>query len=698
MSGLFDDLKESVLEGVVDRVVYRPLEGEFAVLRIRKDDGRQVTATGTLGGATVGERLRLTGRFEDHQTYGRQFRVERMERRRPTSEEGLIAFLTGPRFKGVGPVLAKRIVETLGSSVLEDGKDPKALAKVPGVSDKKAREISQRIRAVDDEDQAELWLLSAGVRGAMVQRARKALGEDAVEKIRKNPYLLAEEVEGVGFKRADAVAGRLGILPDAPERIRAAVLHAMREAEGEGHTFQTREDLSTRLEALGVPAPEEELLRTFSSGGLLARDGGRFYLVPLLGAESRGARQVAARLRQKDLRGAQLPPDLDSLSSAQKDAVAMALTRPLALLTGGPGTGKTTAIRGVVEAARREGLRLALSAPSGRAARRLVEATGHEAQTLHRLLRLRPGSFSPQPVDADLVVVDESSMLDILLFESLLSAVPEKCGLLLVGDADQLPPIGAGSPFLDLVASGQVPTIRLTAVYRQSETSRLHENAHLIRDGQFPKDGGTDFIWHRVQAPQDAARLAVELAREESLNFGSDEVEVLTAGNRSETGAEELNTQLQASLNSRGTAFRLGKIPLRVGDKVLQRKNDYQKGVYNGEIGRVESARDGFMEVRFPAPEGDVLVPYDDKDAGEVSLGYALTVHKAQGSEFPVVICVLSTQHYPLLRRNLLYTAVTRAKTRLHLVASPRAVGVALRNQKDQERRSAFLERLAAAR
>lgn len=696
MRGLFDPETLEV-EGVVTSVVYRPLTGDFAVLRVRRDDGEGLTATGPLGDATVGERVRLAGRYEDHPTYGRQFRATAMEKRAPTTEEGLLAFLEGARFRGIGPKTAGKLVAAFGTDLLTLGRDPQALVERAGLSRKKAEEIARQIRGVEEEAETELLFLSAGLRGAVLHRVRRVLGEGAIAMIRENPYLLAEKIDGVGFKRADAVAGRLGIDPASPARTRAAVLYALREASGEGHVFQTAGDLAERLTALDVPqVGAADAVRAIAATGEAATDGERVYLTALFGAESRSARRVARRLRMKPFARALPPGVAASLAEGQADAVALALTAPLAILTGGPGTGKTTAVRGLVEAATRLGLRLALAAPSGRAARRLVEATGHPAQTLHRLLRLRPPTFQAQPVDADLVVVDESSMLDIQLFDALMGAVPDGCGILLVGDADQLPPVGAGSPFLDLVASGLVPAVRLTEIYRQEEGSRLAENAHLIGLGNFPRDGGTDFVWHRVGDVDEAHRLAVALALEESRRFGIDEVEVLSAGNRSATGTGELNRALQEALNATPDVVRIGSLAVKPGDKVLQRKNDYALGVYNGEVGRVVGAAPGELTVRFPSPDGEVDVTYDEDAADNLSLGYALTVHKAQGSEFPIVIAVLSTQHYPLLRRNLLYTAVTRAKARLHLIASPRAVAVALRNQGDQERRAALVERIRA--
>lgn len=699
MRGLFDPDTPLLVEGVVTSVVYRPLSGDFAVVRLRRDDGEPVTATGPLGGATVGERVRLTGRYEDHPTYGRQFRASAMEKRAPTTEEGLLAFLEGARFRGIGPKTAAKLVQAFGTDLLTAGRDPQALAERCGLSARKAKEIAGQIRAIEEEAETELLFLSAGLRGAVMHRVHRVLGEGAITLIRKNPFLLAEKIEGVGFKRADAVARRLGVDPGAPERQRAAVLYVLREASGEGHVFQTIGDLEVRCAYLEVPAEGlEAAVRAIAATGEVAMDGDRVYLTALLGAESRSARRVARRLTMKGFPRTLPSGTAAGLSPRQAEAVALALSSRISILTGGPGTGKTSTVRGLVEAASALGLRLALAAPSGRAARRLVEATGHPAQTLHRLLRIRPPAFQAQPVDADLVVVDESSMLDIQLFDALMEALPEDAGILLVGDADQLPPVGPGSPFLDLVGSGLVPGIRLSEIYRQAEGSRLAENAHLIGEGKFPQDGGSDFVWHRVGDVEEAHRLVVALTLEESGRFGVDEVEVLSAGNRSATGTTELNTALQAALNPAAGMVRVGSLAVKTGDKVLQRKNDYGLGVYNGEVGRVIDAREGALAVRFPSPDGEMDVTYDEDAADNLSLGYALTVHKAQGSEFPVVIAVLSTQHYPLLRRNLLYTAVTRAKARLHLIASPRAVAVALRNQGDQERRGALVERIGRAR
>jgi len=697
LKGLFDASGGTVLEGTIERVVYRPLDGDFAVIRLRRSDGSLMTAAGPLGAVRVGETVRLAGHFETHPTYGRQFKAASFESRPPSTEEGLRAFIEGPAFKGVGPKTAERLLGAFGTALLEEGRDEAVLMDRAGLSPAKARAIARQIARVGKDEETDIFFLSLGLRPRMIQRIRRALGDQAVEEARSNPYRLTEVVEGIGFRRADALARRLGVGLDSEARLQAAILFCLREAQGEGHTFQSVEDMEARLTALEVPFSNLlEEAKSLTSGGQVSVDGDRFYLTALLGAESRAARLLGIRMSRRPF-PRKLKASGPGLSEIQTEAVLMALRMPFSVLTGGPGTGKTTTIKGIVTEARSQGLRLALTAPSGRAARRMVEATGHPAQTLHRLLKLKPGTFHAETVVADLVVVDESSMLDIQLFEALLSAVPPRCGLLLVGDADQLPPVGPGAPFRDIVRSDLAPVMRLEEIYRQSKDSYLAENAHRIREGQFPRGGGRDFIWHRVEDQEKAQALVVELAKEEVERFGMDDVEVLTAGNRFLLGTQELNTRLQGTLNRSETSFRAGSLTVRPGDKVLQRKNNYRLGVFNGEVGRVVGRQGIRLLVRFPSPEGEMEVAYDEDALDHLSLGYALTVHKAQGSEFPVVIAVLSTQHFPLLRRNLLYTAVTRAKARLHLVASAKAVALALRNREDDERRGAFDERLGAA-
>ena len=693
--GLFSG-EAARVEGAVTRVVYRAASGDFAVLRLRLDRGQIVTLTGALATLAQGERIRAWGQWSQHPNYGPQVSVEGYELCAPTSRDGLIAFLSGPRFPGVGKVMATRLVDRFGEDVLERGKDPKALAALPKMPEKKAQALALAFRSAEEEARLEVLLVSAGLGPKLVRRVRQALGADAGQKIRTDPYRLAEAVDGIGFKRADQVAQQMGISGDDPRRVRAAVLFGLKEAEAEGHVYQEGAELGQRVAAWGVAEPTLAQLAGWAAAGDLIVEEDRVYQ-PVLGrVEASAARLVARRLRQAAHPVARFP-DLQELSREQAMAVRSALSAPLSVLTGGPGTGKTTTLSGVVEAAERLGLRLELMAPSGRAARRLVEVTGHSARTLHRALGLRPHHGAERrELEADVVVVDEASMLDLFLFWNLMQAVPEDATLFLVGDVDQLPPVGAGAPFSDLIRSGLVPTTRLTALYRQDAAGLLHENARRILEGSFPQGGGPDFVWHREDDPPKMLATVLQLAREEGERFGADDVIVLTAGNRGLLGAEALNERLQDALNARQPRHSLGDLRLAVGDKVLHRRNDYKKGVFNGEVGRVVALSDTSAQVRYPAPEGEITVSYDSADSTDLSLGYALTVHKAQGSEFPVVVVVLSSQHYPLLRRNLLYTAVTRAKVRLHLVAGGRVLGTAIRNDQDQVRRGRLLERLSA--
>ncbi len=693
--GLFSG-EAARVEGAVTRVVYRATGGDFAVLRLRVDGGRIVTVTGALATVAQGERIRAWGQWSQHPSYGPQIAVEGYELCAPTSRDGLIAFLSGPRFPGVGKVMAARLVDVFGQDVLERGKDPQALAAVPGMAAKKAQALARAFRSAEEEARLEVLLVSAGLGPKLLRRVRQALGAEAGDKIRDDPYKLAEAVEGIGFKRADQVARAVGISGDDPRRIRAAVLYGLKDAEGEGHVYQELAEIGRRVLALGVAEPSAAQLAQWASGGDLIVEDDRLYLPALGRTEGAVAHMVAERIGHSAHQVARLP-ELPQLSAEQAAAVRSAISTPLSLLTGGPGTGKTTTLTGVVEATRELGLRLELMAPSGRAARRLVEVTGHSARTLHRALKLKPYQGArPELLQADVVVVDEASMLDLFLFSSLMQAVPPDATLFLVGDVDQLPPVGPGAPFGDLIRSGLVPTTRLTELYRQDAAGLLHENARRILSGQFPEGGGRDFVWHRQDDPEKVLATILQLAGEEGERFGPDDVVVLTAGNRGLLGAETLNERLQDALNARQPKRAIGDLRLAVGDKVLHRRNDYQKGVFNGEVGRVVAVSENSAQVRYPAPEGEMTVAYDRSDIADLSLGYALTVHKAQGSEFPVVVVVLSSQHYPLLRRNLLYTAVTRAKVRLHLVAAPKVLATAIRNDQDQIRRGRLVQRLAA--
>jgi exodeoxyribonuclease V alpha subunit len=529
--------------------------------------------------------------------------------------------------------------------------------------------------------------------------------------IRENPYRLASEIWGIGFATADKIAYKLGVAPDAPVRVRAGILYVLTEASEEGHVYLDEQFLRARCGSmLGIEeAGFDDALAALAGEAAIVRERARVYLPRLLEAE----KAVVASLKRlhENQEGLEIP-DLEGalraiaaehdmqFDDSQVAAIKQGLKSKLGVITGGPGTGKTTIVRAFVRLYEARGLRVCLAAPTGRAAKRLGELTGGEAKTIHRLLEYNPqeGTFRrniQNQIDADLIVIDEASMLDIMLASALLKAVKPSTSVIMVGDVDQLPPVGPGNFLRDVIDARTFPVQRLTHIFRQEAGSSIVENAHRINEGEFPvfSKAEGDFFLIEEENPAAVAANVVELcARRLRASFGIDpsDVQVLSAMYKGDAGAINLNAKLQEALNPAGQ--RLGDLKFRIGDKVMQLRNNYERMVFNGDIGRIVGydAEDGRVVVRF-----DADVDYDASDLDEITLAYAITVHKSQGSEFPCVVMPVLTQHYIMLFRNLLYTAVTRAKSLVVLVGTKRAVGLAVRNVRTEQRFSSLAERLA---
>ena len=681
-------------------MTYHNAENGFSVVQLRLEKGGTITLVGALGDLAPGERVRATGQAKRHATYGAQFQVETLTRQLPVSREGIIAYLASGLIPGIGPKIAERLYERFGDETLEVLRNhPERLQEVPGIG---RRRVGEARKAAKEQVRLERLVVALRPYEVPLHVARKIelhYGERAEAVVQHEPYRLWREVGGIGFLTADRVARAMGISEDAPERMEALVLYLLQSAADEGHValpaplFPERGARYSASED-GLKAAVERL----RLGGALVQDGELLYLTRSFQIESRIARAVAERLRS-EVQPLQLR-QRGTLTLEQAAAAAQALACPLFVLTGGPGTGKTTTVRAIAQGARSRGLRVELAAPTGRAAKRVQEASGVSAQTLHRLLGLRGPQTETREVEADLLIVDESSMIDLWLFDRLLAALRPTTRLVLVGDADQLPPVGAGEPFNQLLALPFVPRAELREVFRQAAESGIVQAAHRIRQGQMPQTA-KDFIWLRAETPQEVQDQALRLATEELPRRGiePDEIQVLSAGHRNETGVQALNTALQARLNPlRGRPeVRFGDRVFRLGDRVVQLRNDYQRGALNGEVGRITavSARDRALTVSFPDPAGEREVAYSQDELRQLQLGYATTVHKAQGSEYRAVVLVLSAQHWMLLGRNLFYTAVTRAKEVLCIVAPQRAVWQALRNAGRGVRYGRLGERIA---
>lgn len=725
------------LRGSVERVTFFNEETGFAVLRVAvRGQPEPVTVLGNLPSANVGESVTAEGRWTRDPRHGLQFKADALRADAPDSREGIERYLGGGLIRGIGPVLAKKLVERFGDKVFDiiDGHS----ARLEEV-DKVGPERRRRIKAAWTEGKAVreimVFLHAHGAGSSRAVRIYKTYGERAVATVRADPYRLARDVPGIGFKTADNIAQKLGFAPESPLRAAAGLRYALHRATDEGHCALPEERLTAwTAELLGIDETlVHEALSTALTKGDVKREGAGdlpvpsetplVYLPHLLAAE----RAVAERILHL---AAQPPafPAIDAvaaaawyekktgrdLSPSQRTALAAAVGSRVFILTGGPGVGKTTLLDAILAVLHAKGVKPVLAAPTGRAAQRLGEATGLRAKTLHRLLEWQPGGFAhdeARPLEGDLFVVDECSMLDLPLMHALLRALPPRAALLLVGDVDQLPSVGPGLVLRNLLDSGRVPSARLTEIFRQAAASRIVVNAHRVNAGEFPEPGAAgdaeaDFFFIERPEPERLAETVAELvARRIPARWGFDparDIQVLCPGRRGPAGSRELNTRLQARLNppreGEETVARFGWT-FRPRDRVMQNANDYDKEVFNGDQGLVERIDpvDGEVHVRFGGEAGAPrTVAYTFGELDELEPAYAVTVHKSQGSEFPAVVIPLTTSHYLLLQRNLLYTGITRGRKLVVLVGQRQALAMAVARQSDRGRHGALLARLRA--
>jgi exodeoxyribonuclease V alpha subunit len=730
-----EPFRPAVLEGVLERITYVNEETGYTVARVDTGRGSDlVTVVGALLGAHPGESLRMEGRWTSHPQYGRQFQVENYTTVLPVTVQGIRRYLGSGLVKGIGPRLAEHIVNHFGAAALDVIENsPERLLEVPKLGPKRTKIITEAWEEQKAIKEVMVFLQTVKVSTSLAVRIYKQYGDDAIRVVREEPYSLAADVWGIGFKTADSIAQAVGIPHDSPQRVKAGIQFTLSEFTNDGHCYLPEDTLINEavkilqvdsalvIDCLAELVAEERVVRE----KVPDRDGESvtaIYLLPFYRAETALANQVRALLHTEHDRLASFATvDWDralawlrsqtgaELAPAQEKAVKLALTNKVAVLTGGPGCGKSFTVASIIKLAAAKRAKIMLAAPTGRAAKRLTELTGYDASTVHRLLELKPGGEAAydrdNPLDCDLLVVDEASMLDLLLANKLVKAVPPGAHLLLVGDVDQLPSVGAGQVLRDLLADGSpVPSVRLTHVFRQAAQSGVVTNAHRINTGKpLLLEGMTDFYLFPCEDTEAAAELTVDVvARRIPRRFGLDprrDIQVLTPMHRGPAGAGNLNMLLQEALTPArpGVAERrVGSRVFRVGDKVVQIRNNYDKGangVFNGTLGTV-TAIDLDDQTLTVLTDENEEVGYEFTELDELTHAYALTVHRSQGSEYPCVVVPVTTSAWMMLQRNLLYTAVTRAKKLVVLVGSRRAIAQAIRNASSGRRHTALDYRL----
>ena len=710
------------LRCVVERVTYQNETNGYSVIKCRaKGYADLITVVGSMPEVHVGSVLTLSGEWTVNPKFGRQFTVSGFEETLPATVYGIEKYLGSGLVKGIGPKFAARIVRAFGAetlNVIEE--DPDALLRVPGIGKLRVERIKKSWDEQKEIKNIMLFLQGHDVSTTHATKIYKTYGSDSIRVVKENPYRLADDIWGIGFRTADTIAEKLGVEKETAVRLRSGLLYTLNRLSEEGHCYARRDQLlKTGAELLAVeesvlPAVLDEMVRQddvkteLIDGEDSAPGETAVYLPPFWFAET----GTAKRLKQIFSSPASVkvkPQGLEerirrvtglNYDPAQMDAIRCAAGSKILILTGGPGTGKTTTTLGILTAFRQAGAKILLAAPTGRAAKRLSETTGMEARTIHRLLEFKPPEGCQKneqnPLEGDVLILDECSMIDIMLMYSLLKAVPDSMTLIFVGDVDQLPSVGAGNVLRDLIDAGVFPVVRLTKIFRQAAASRIITNAHRINRGRMPDLSNgkqSDFFFLEEEDPETAAQEIVRLVKERLPRaYGTRDIQVLTPMQRGAVGAANLNQVLQAALNADAAGLRRGGTDYRLHDKVMQIRNNYDKEVFNGDIGTVcrVNTEDRELTVSFDGRE----VLYDVTELDELVLAYAATVHKSQGSEYPIVVMPVLMTHYVMLQRNLVYTGVTRAKKLMVMIGSTKALALAVRNVTVTRRNTMLKERL----
>ncbi|MBT9134324.1 MAG: ATP-dependent RecD-like DNA helicase [Firmicutes bacterium] len=713
------------IKGTIERVVFYNQANHYSVLRFRLRDNQIIAVVGHLPGAAPGKELELTGEYTSHPQYGKQFLVATHVERAPLEMVGIEKYLGSGLLKGIGPGTARRLVAHFGADTLRVLEySPERLPEVPGIGEAKRAMLLKGFSGQREVQKAMVFLQGHGITPAFASRIYREYGADTEVAIRKNPYRLADDVFGIGFRTADKLARELGFLPEEPRRLAAGIRWCLREAENSGHCYLPLHVLEQQAGEALVVRPEliapvvENLVQSRHLVRAVQGDETRIYRTPVYAAEV----AVAAKLR--DLSRLPVPFLSESLEGtlqaftarhgitlveAQREAIASALKHGVTVITGGPGTGKTTLVKALLHICDTRQWTVYLAAPTGRAAKRLGEATGREAKTVHRLLEYTPQAEQSHflrneenPLRCDLLVLDESSMMDLSLMYHLLKAVPLGCRLVLVGDVDQLPPVGAGNVLRDIISTGLMPIVRLEVIFRQAKESLIIANAHRINRGEFPylATNRRDFLFFAQDDPEKVVAQVLEVVQQRLPKLYRYhpilDIQVLTPMRRTITGVDNLNLLLQQALNppSPGKAeVQTANGIFRLGDKVMQIRNNYTRLVYNGDVGSIVAIDGDGGEITVAYPDRSVV--YELTELSELTLAYASTVHKSQGSEYRAVVLPFTTQHYVMLQRNLLYTAITRARELVVLVGSKKALAIAVKNAKVEQRYTGLATLLA---
>ena len=704
----------TLLRCVVERITYQNPENGYSVLKVKvKGYNDLVTLVGNLLEVPVGSVLLCRGEWKVDKRYGSQFVAATWEETMPATVYGIEKYLGSGLVKGIGPRFARAIVQRFGTETIDIIEtEIERLYEVPNIGRKRVAKIRESWEKQKDIKNVMLFLQGYGVSTAYAAKIYREYGKESIDKVRENPYRLADDIWGIGFKTADGIAAKMGYGKEDPRRCRSGILYTLGQLSDEGHVYAGEEQLvktAGQLLEAGETAIRDTLAGMLQAEDLIL-DKDAIYLPPFYHAEcgtSRRLRDLAKSTGRSLFDGLFDPSSLTAETGIEYDevqlaAIRQAVTSKVMVLTGGPGTGKTTTTQGIIAALKKAGLRVLLAAPTGRAAKRMSEATGMEAKTIHRLLEYNPQDGykrnDENPLEGDALIVDECSMIDILLMNNLLKAVPVGMRLVFVGDIDQLPSVGAGNVLRDIIDSQRIPVVRLVRIFRQAQKSRIVMNAHTINQGRFPDTSNgrdTDFFFMREDDPERAAETIVRLVKERlprAYRESPDRIQVLTPMQRGVVGAANLNLLLQQALNPSGPSLNRGGYTYRQGDRVMQQRNNYDKDVFNGDLGYIREVdtEERTLKVDFDGKWAE----YDVTELDELTLAYATTIHKAQGSEYPIVVMPVLMTHFVMLQRNLIYTGITRAKKICVLIGAMKALAYAVRDMSVLKRNTSLRERL----